>query len=65
MEPARPTDPTIDPNEFDDLDDMPTVPGVYILPKWIFQPESDTNPVLEDPTSWDAGEDTKRFRVLE
>lgn len=49
MEPAPPT-------EFDDLDDMPTVPGVYVLPDWAFAAKPD--PVLEDPASWDTADDT-------
>jgi hypothetical protein len=50
------------PSEFDDLDDMPTVPGVYIIP-WAAHPDTDSNPLLDDPTSWDE-DDTKRFLVI-
>jgi hypothetical protein len=51
----------------DDVDphDTPTVPGVYIVPESVFAAdEADTDPLLEDPSSWDSDEDTKRFRVL-
>ena len=49
---------------FDDLeDDVPTVPGVCVMPEWAMRPGTDDeDPLLEDPSSWE--EDTKRFRVV-
>jgi hypothetical protein len=47
-------------------EDAPTVPGVSVMPEWVFEPAvekgSGADPVLEDPSSWD--EDTKRFRLV-
>lgn len=52
------------PSLFDESDDTPTVPGVCIMPEWVLKPRVDGDPVLEDPSSWDSDEDTKRFRIL-
>jgi hypothetical protein len=52
------------PPLFDELDDTPTVPGVYIMPEWALKPAVEGDPLLEDPSSWDSDEDTKRFRVV-
>lgn len=60
MEPDPPA--PFDDDEDDDPSDAPTLPGVVIVPEWVLQPDSDEDPVLDDPSSWD--EDTKRFRVL-
>jgi hypothetical protein len=56
------------PSLFEDAseDDKPTVPGVSVMPEWVAEPAVEkgdgTDPVLEDPSSWD--EDTKRFRLV-
>jgi hypothetical protein len=47
----------------DDVNEMPTVPGVYIMPESATAGPG-TDPLLEDPSSWDSDEDTKRFRVV-
>jgi hypothetical protein len=52
-----------DDDEVDDVNNTPTVPGVYIMPEWGLA-EPGTDPLLEDPASWDSAEDTKRFRIV-
>jgi hypothetical protein len=47
---------------FDDTDDLPTMPGVCIMPEEASPPGPHGDPVLEDPSSWE--EDTKRVRVM-
>jgi hypothetical protein len=37
---------------------------VCILPECVVQPPPDGDPLLEDPSSWESDEDTKRFRIL-
>jgi hypothetical protein len=46
---------------YDDPDDTPTVPGVYVMPEEAFTPLPDGDPVLDDPSSWGPDEDTQRF----
>jgi hypothetical protein len=37
---------------------------VYLVQEAVFVEEAGSDPLLEDPSSWDDDEDTKRFRVL-
>ena len=48
----------------DDMDNVPTVPGVSVWPDWARDPSNDGEPVLVDPSSWDSDEDTKPVGVL-
>jgi hypothetical protein len=50
----------------DDMDDIPTVPGICIWPEWARDPDLEPShgAVLEDPESWDTEEDTQRFRQI-